>query len=154
MKVALRLGFVAFLGTLLAACSSVESRIEANPQIYAALSPDAKALVQQGRIREGMAKSAVFIAWGHPDHVRFGSRAGHYYEAWVYTTTQSQYVPGYYPTFYRFGYYRYGGYWPYWRYPYGFYPLDPFAGDFVSYEVPYKVAFFEGERCTGWEYIR
>ena len=60
--------------------------IEANPQIYAALSPDAKALVQQGR---------------------------------------------------------------YWRYPYGFYPLDPFAGDFVSYEVPYKVAFFEGERCYG-----
>jgi hypothetical protein len=23
----------------------------------------------------------------------------------------------------------------------------------VSYEVPYKIAYFEGDRCTGWEYL-
>ena len=51
---------------------------------------------------------------------------------------------------YRFGLYRYHGYWgyPIWGpYPYGY------PDDFISIEVPYKTAFFEGNRCTGWEYI-
>jgi hypothetical protein len=34
---------------------------------------------------------------------------------------------------------------------YGFYPHDPFLFDTVTYEVPYKIAFFERGRCTGWE---
>jgi hypothetical protein len=33
------------------------------------------------------------------------------------------------------------------------YPYD-YPDDFISIEVPYKTAFFEGNRCTGWEYIR
>ena len=154
MNRVLRLGSVALLGALLAACSTVESRIEANPQIYDSLSPDAQTLVRQGNIREGMSKAAVFLAWGHPDAIRYGSRAGHRFEAWVYTTTRSEIVTSYYPTFYRFGFYHYGGYWPYGRFHGGFYPADPFIDQVVSYEVPYKGAFFEGERCTGWEYIR
>jgi hypothetical protein len=154
MNSAVRSGFVIGFFLLLTACSTVESRIQANPQIYASLSPSAQALVLSGGIREGMSKAAVFLAWGHPDTVRFGSRSGHPFEGWIYTTTQSQFVTGYYPTFYRFGYYRYGGYWPYWRYRHGFYAGDPFVDGVVSYEVPYKVAFFEGDRCTGWEYIR
>jgi len=154
MNGAVHLGLGAFLCAFVAACSTVESRIEANPRIYASLSPDAQVLVRQGAIREGMPKEAVFLAWGHPDSVRSGSRTGRPFEAWVYTTTQSQFVSGYYPTFDRFGYYRYGGYWPYWPYHGGFYPGDPFIGQIVYHEVPYKVAFFEGDRCTGWEYAR
>ena len=35
------------------------------------------------------------------------------------------------------------------------YPFSPYLGDdIVSYEVPYKTAFFERDRCTGWEYLR
>jgi hypothetical protein len=151
---AFRLGLIAVFSMLLWACSTVESRIEENPQVYASLLPGTQALVRQGMIREGMPKSAVYLAWGRADRIRFGSRAGHPFEAWIYTTTQSQIVTNYYPTFYRFGYYRYGGYWPYHRFHGGFYSLDPFVDEIVSYEVPYKVAFFEGDRCTGWEYIR
>jgi hypothetical protein len=151
-------GFALFLtgvcGVLFSACSTVDSRIEENPQVYASLSTNTQSLVRQGMIREGMPKSAIYLAWGRADRVRFGSRAGHPFEAWVYTTTQSQIVTSYYPTFYRFGYYRYGGYWPYHHFWGGRYPFDPFVDDVVTYEVPYKVAFFEGDRCTGWEYIR
>ena len=57
------------------------------------------------------------------------------------------------PSFYRFGIYNYYGYW---RYPFlGFYPHGyGYPDDFVSIEVPNKTAFFEGNRCTVWEYIR
>jgi len=24
----------------------------------------------------------------------------------------------------------------------------------AAYEVPYKIAYFEGDRCTGWDYLR
>jgi outer membrane protein assembly factor BamE (lipoprotein component of BamABCDE complex) len=44
----------ALLSSLLPGCSTVESRIKSNPQIYASLSPADQALVRQGQIREGM----------------------------------------------------------------------------------------------------
>src|SRR3981081_4368065 len=66
----------ALLSSLLPGCSTVESRIKSNPQIYASLSPADQALVRQGQIREGMSKAAVFLAWGNPDRVRSGSATG------------------------------------------------------------------------------
>jgi outer membrane protein assembly factor BamE (lipoprotein component of BamABCDE complex) len=63
-------GFVAvLLATLLPGCSTVESRIKSNPQLYASLSPADQALVRQGQIRVGMSKGAVFLAWGNPDRI-------------------------------------------------------------------------------------
>ncbi|MBV9390646.1 MAG: hypothetical protein JOY96_02010 [Verrucomicrobia bacterium] len=146
---------LSLLGVLLVGCSTIESRIKANPQALAVLSPADQALVRQGRIREGFSRSTVYLAWGPPDRVRYGSRAGRPFEAWIYTRVQSSVLPSSFPTFYRFGPYRYSGYWPYNRF-YGFYPYpyDPFLDDIITYEVPFKVAFFEGDRCTGWEYIR
>src|SRR5215472_3575383 len=79
-------GLAALIASLLAGCSTVESRIKSNPQIYASFSPADQALVRQGQIREGMPKAAVFLAWGKPDRIRTGVRLGHPFEAWVYTT--------------------------------------------------------------------
>jgi hypothetical protein len=141
------------LGLLLisAGCSTVESRIQANPAAYASLSPADQALVRQGGVRAGMPKAAVYIAWGSPDQIRRGFRRGNPFEAWVYTQIRSVYAPAYYPRFVRFGFYHYYGFW-------GGYPFGPFRGpyysDFISVEVPYKAAFFEGNRLTGWEYIQ
>jgi len=159
MSLTLRLGLAICLAVLVAGCSTIENRIQSNPQIYGSLSPSDQGLVRSGQIRNGLSKSAVFLAWGRPDHIRYGNRRGHPYEAWVYTMTWNEVVPDFYPSFYDFGYYRRPGYWPYPRYSRfygGFYgPLfDPFPDDIVSYEVPYKTAFFENERCTGWEYVR
>jgi hypothetical protein len=31
-------------------------------------------------------------------------------------------------------------------------PFDPYP-EIISYEVPYKIVYFEGDRCTGFEYL-
>jgi len=50
-----------FVGLLLiaAGCSTVESRIQANPAAYASLSPADQALVRQRNLRAGMPMAAV-----------------------------------------------------------------------------------------------
>jgi hypothetical protein len=152
-------GLLAVLVSFLAGCSTVESRIESNQRAYASLSPADQALVHSGHIREGLPQSAVFIAWGQPDRTRSGSRNGHPYEAWIYTTTRSEfsYYPGssYPDSFYWGGYGFRHRFWGHRHFFYeGPYFYDPFPEELVTYEVPYKTAFFENGRCTGWEYIR
>ena len=129
----------------LAGCSTVDSRIQQNPQTFASLSPAQQALVRRGGILEGMSTAAVYLAWGRPDRVRQGNRAGVPFEAWIYTTTRSEFVSGYYPGFYGYGNYLSG--WPgpfYGRHGfYGYYGFSPyFEPDIIDYEVPYKIAFF------------
>ena len=149
-------GFVALLVIFLSGCSTVESRIQSNPRVYALLSPADQAFVRQGRIREGLPKAAVYLAWGRPDLIRSGVRSGQTFEAWTYTILRSEFVPDYYyfPGYY--GGFR-GGFWRHNHFFYSFgpypYPFDPYP-DVISYEVPYKTVFFEGDRCTGWEYLR
>ncbi|MBV8143232.1 MAG: hypothetical protein JOZ60_14425 [Verrucomicrobia bacterium] len=55
------------------------------------------------------------------------------------------------------GYYPYGGYGPFYGRGglYGYDLVGPLIGeDILGYDVPYNTAFFERNRCTGWEYIR
>jgi hypothetical protein len=148
---------VALLASFVAGCSTVESRIKSDPEIYASLSPADQALVRKGQIREGMLKPAVFLAWGNPNGVKSGVRLEHPFEVWVYTTTRNTVLPdySYYPGFYRFGYFR-GGVWRHHRHFSSFglysYPFDPYPY-IISYELPYKMAYFEGDSCAGWEYL-
>jgi len=149
-------GLAALIASFLTGCSTVESRIKSNPQIYASFSTADQALIRQGQIREGMPKAAVFLAWGNPDRIRSGVRLGHSFEAWVYTTTRSTVFPDYYyyPDFYPFRYFR-GEVWRQHHHFYSFglsYPFDPYPY-IVSYEAPYKIVYFEGALCTGWEYL-
>jgi uncharacterized protein YceK len=149
-----RLVFLVFL-SLLAGCSTVEDRIKEKPYAYAQLSAADQALIRSGQARAGFTQDQVYLAWGSPDRVRTGFRNGHPYQAWIYTTYRTVYTGYYYPAYARFGFYNYDHYWPGFHYRYGFY--DPFFGpyeDFASVEVPYKTAFFEGNRLTGWEYLR
>src|SRR5690348_6438634 len=127
----LSFGLATLIASLLAGCSTVESRIKSNPQIYTSLSAADQALVRQGQIREGMSKAAVFLAWGNPDRIRSGVRLGHPFEVWVYITERTTVLPDYYyyPGFYQFGYFR-GGVWRHHRHFYSFrlysYPFDPY----------------------------
>jgi hypothetical protein len=152
VNLAIRSGLILFLALLMAGCSTVESRIRDNPQVFESLSPSDQALVRRGQIRVGLPKSAVLLALGKPDHMRNGVRMGRSFEAWIYTTTQTEFVPGYYPGLYQFGYYRYHRYFPYHRFG-GFYGdfYGPFLDDTISYEVPLRTVFFENGVCTGWD---
>ncbi len=72
---------------VLGACQTVSpaDRIGQNPAMFSMLSPEQRALVQQGRICEGMTKDAVYLAWGNPDTPPVvGQENGASYEKWIY----------------------------------------------------------------------
>lgn len=77
--------FPALCILLLASCAStVARRIEQYPEVFNALSARQKALVERGRVDEGMGRDAVWLAWGSADHVATGSHRGQTYERWSY----------------------------------------------------------------------
>src|SRR5690606_9295303 len=71
-----------------ACATNTERRIQKNPGLYAALSPQEKDLVQRGAVAEGMSADAVFLAWGRPGRVMSGSRGGRGRERWAYFSTE------------------------------------------------------------------
>lgn len=146
LRTALTLGAVA----LLASCTSpLEKRIARNPDLFNQLTPSDQLLVRQGRLREGMTKEAVFLAWGRPDGVTEGAQKGVKTEQWTYLGAQ----PVYTDTFY--GGWGWGG--PGWRRGWGYCgPWDPYWGGYgtsVTY-VPYRTASvnFRNDRVT--DYLR
>jgi uncharacterized protein YceK len=105
---------------LLSGCSSTRTaagRIQKYPDRYATLPHSDQALVQQGRVREGMSLDAVYLAWGKPDFVEHGSRNGRRIETWYYSIQEPVFFPyaGWYPGFDL----SYPGYAPYGFYSYG-----------------------------------
>ncbi|MFT4639550.1 MAG: hypothetical protein ACI8T1_002875 [Verrucomicrobiales bacterium] len=83
----------AVLTLLFVSCASNETirqrRVDANADSYNSLSDSDRELVDQGKIREGMAKQAVFISWGRPNDIRKGSNSGVPYETWIYTDNRA-----------------------------------------------------------------
>lgn len=142
---------VALAALFLSACSTPQSRIEANPGIVARLSPADRSLAASGRVREGMNKDAVFIAWGRPDRIYRGTQGGRQLEAWIYTTREIRYVGGYdafpYPYYRsRVVYSRRSG-----RYFIADYGPDPFLfRPSYSVEVPFRRVQFENGRVNAF----
>ncbi|MDB4370343.1 hypothetical protein N9Z23_03525, partial [Akkermansiaceae bacterium] len=65
-----KLLFLPFLALFAVSCSSSHTpaaRISKNPKIFRALKPEQQALVEVGKIQNGMTPAAVFLAWGSPD---------------------------------------------------------------------------------------
>ncbi len=142
------------LGALgLSSCSTTESRAQSNPQILTRLSEGDRALVLSGRVREGLTREAVFIAWGRPDRVFAGSRGGKQYEAWIFTSSEVRYAGGFdfFPRPYytsrvvfspRHGRYFVGGYGdPFFYQPY---PAT------YTVQVPFRKVQFENGRVVSF----
>jgi hypothetical protein len=139
--------FLAFASALaptlfLASCTTVsgpDQRIAQNPDWYASLKQDDQLMIRQGRIREGMSKNAVFLAWGHPDSVTTGTDRGKPVETWTYTAYQPQFVSGFamgVPTYYGMGYYGFG--------PGVFH-------DVIYTQEPAAMVQFESNRVVAWQ---
>jgi hypothetical protein len=92
---------------LLTGCSTTETRIADNPQLFQSLSPRDQDLVRQGRIREGMSQDGVWLAWGSPNQKGTGFARGHSVETWIY----NEYIYPHAAYGYPYGPYGYGGYW-------------------------------------------
>jgi hypothetical protein len=140
---------VAAAALFMAGCTApIAKRIERNPEIYNALSARHKAMVQQGKIEEGMTKQGVFIAWGRPDRAAKGTKSGKDFERWSYIRYDAAYGP------------PYGGFGPgYWGHGWGgggcYYDRYFFYEPMVTY-VPYegaRVEFLNGV-VTAWEVSR
>ena len=80
--------------TFLTSCASTQDRASSRSAAFGRLSARDKQLVLDGRIREGMDKDAVFIAWGAPDRVFQGRAQGAPFESWVYVTQRTTPAPG------------------------------------------------------------
>lgn len=124
----------------LVACSAVTpmDRIESNPAMFRMLSPEHQALVQQGRICEGMSKDAVFLAWGEPSEAPMaGQKEGKSFEKWNYTRLKPVMVSR--PVWSGVGFGCCGGWYT--------------GGGFDTVYVPEKVGdvTFENDRVSSWE---
>jgi hypothetical protein len=159
-----------FGALILPGCSTVETRISGHPEIYQSLSHSDQALVSQGQIRDGMSRSAVWLAWGSPDRKIVGNMRGRPTETWVYVRYETYSYP--YP-------YPYPFYGPGYGYGYGFgltrvgfagrhhrhhgrsfvffgSPFyDPFFYSYIppSIPYPYKTVTFASGRVVSFQYM-
>jgi hypothetical protein len=84
------LSLALFCALALPGCETLnpaQRRIKQSPELFAGLSEKEKALVDQGKIEEGMSRDAVYLAWGRPGRVMSGSRDGRGSEKWAYFHT-------------------------------------------------------------------
>lgn len=151
----IRLCLVLIATTLFVQCSSTpKTRIENNPQMFAKLSARDRQLVSHGLIREGMARDAVFLAWGRPDSVSIGVNRGRESENWTYEgqrpirSMNMNMGFGYGG----FGYGGWGGLGGFGPYGYGGYPMMWGSGTSVTY-IPYTAgtADFVNGRVVSWK---
>ena len=111
------------LTALLTSCTTIDTRIAEKQESFRSMSPTDQALVQQGKIREGMNQDAVYIAWGPPSQHIPGRYRGRIVETWIYDATAAGDYPG--PFYY--------------GYPYGYYPPAYYAPPPV---YPYRTCWY------------
>ena len=130
------------VGTLIVTgCSTPETRISENPSLYQSLSHRDQALVNQGQIRIGMSRSAVWLAWGTPDQKIVGNMGGGPTETWIYTYYVSYpYYPYYAP----------------WDVYFGAPLFDPFCYSWFPQSIPYpgKIVTFASSRVASFQYVK
>ena len=136
--------------------STPKGRIERNPQLFNALSAKDRELVYSGRIREGMTRDGVFLAWGAPDETSIGRQGGRNVEQWGYlgqrAVRTNSFNMGWGGGFGPYGQFGYGGCGP-WGYGYGpGFGWGPGFSSGVMY-VPYTAGTvsFRNGRVTEWK---
>ena len=147
----------------LTSCATTETRISQHPEMFQRLSPGDQALVREGKIRNGMSRDGVYLAWGGPDQKTTAVIHGKPAETWVYTGTSYYpypygWGPGVYGGFYgyghvrrhyRGGYYRHG----YGRYGYGGI-YDPFYSIYrPSVHYPERTVSFQNGRVVAFQFL-
>jgi hypothetical protein len=74
----------------LSGCATPETRIQADPEGYARLSDEEKALVRAGKVAIGFSAAAVKLALGDPDRVAVRTDADGQTEIWHYLTYEAR----------------------------------------------------------------
>lgn len=88
MKTKFCIAAVALAGAVwLTGCSTPESRITKNPEVFARLSPQEQAMVKAGQVGVGMDMATVKLALGDPDRVSLKTTAAGQSQIWHYQQT-------------------------------------------------------------------
>jgi len=86
----IKIALIAVLGlTGLAGCSTPATRIHANPEAFARLSPEQQALVRAGQIGLGFDADAVKLALGEPDRIAIRTEPDGETVIWHYTAYEA-----------------------------------------------------------------
>jgi hypothetical protein len=71
---------------LVAGCSTPESRIAQQPELFNRLTPDQQQMIRDGRVGIGFDMDMVKLALGEPDRVRLRTDENGSSEVWTYLT--------------------------------------------------------------------
>ena len=93
MNAIIRLLACCLLIGALAGCATPARRATQNPAAFHKLSPSDQRLVLKGKIRPGLDRDAVFIAWGAPDWKLEGGKGNEECESWIYYRELTTYLP-------------------------------------------------------------
>jgi hypothetical protein len=74
---------------LLSACSTPETRIAKQPELFNRLTPEQQQLIKEGRVGIGFDQEMVKLALGDPDRMRERIDASGRSEVWSYMTYES-----------------------------------------------------------------
>ena len=140
-------------------CTTIDTRIAERQAAFQAMSPRDQALVQQGRITEGMSRDAVYIAWGPPSMRVPGRNRGRIVETWIYDATAAGDYPGPFYYGHRYGYGAGYGYFGSYRHHFRrhlFYDpwYDPFFyhhANIVRY--PERTVSFQNGRVIAFQFL-
>jgi hypothetical protein len=80
---------LALFGLILAGCSTPESRIKENPQIFSQLTQEEQQLIRDGKVGIGFTPEMVKLAIGDPDRIITRTDANGTSEVWSYTTYET-----------------------------------------------------------------
>jgi len=110
--------YLLFLGSLLGlsflvGCSTPQTRIRSNPELFNNLPAGDQELIKQGKVAVGFTAEMVKLAVGEPDRIYTRTDAAGKNEVWVYTSYSSRggtmvYYSGFYHR-------HHPGMYPYWQ---------------------------------------
>ena len=127
-------------GAFLCGCAStIADRRKEKVAAYTQLPPETQAFVDQGQIKVGMPKDAVYIAWGKPDQIVQGESSQGTLETWVYHGTALR----------PYQYWNYGYYDRPWSNGY-FYAAPYLETDYYPVSYVSREVQFENDRVRSW----
>jgi hypothetical protein len=138
------LKIIIFFASTLLLCncvSTIQSRIDGNPKMFAALTGTQKNAVSKGTILKGMTMDAVYLSWGRPDGIKESNIDGKDIEKWRYSSHMPVWNQNIIYSNHHYYHHDYYG---------------PFYNSTSVGYIPYTSAIveFENRKVTGWEQER
>jgi outer membrane protein assembly factor BamE (lipoprotein component of BamABCDE complex) len=123
-----------------AGCSTPQTRIQRNPEVFSRLTSEEQTMVRNGQIGLGFTSEMVRLALGDPDYIDIRTDKTGTSEIWTYTSSETMDEMGFYNGWYHHSPWGWGG---------PFFPYPLFAGRGYRREwVDFRVVFKDGKAVS------